>query len=106
MWTNSYPPRVSLSSTALSALEPISSPTTLFFFLPSMCVPWVGARPVDDFGQAMEQGPTRRRKSHQRGSVNLGTKRELRDLFMRGGAPKGSNNPEAGISLYKLSNTG
>ena len=53
--------RVGLSSTAFSALEPMSSPTMLFFFFPSMLAPDEdgGFQVWDSGGQALDLVPSK-----------------------------------------------
>src|SRR5215813_8230097 len=105
MCSSSNPLRVSFSSTAFKALEPISSPTTLFFFLPSMCVPRgrcsTGSR--RPFGGVGSQNyPARRRRRTEGAASNWGRGEKLGDLRGRG-APKDFERSRARIkSLQSL----
>src|SRR5215510_13923074 len=105
MWSNSNPLRVGLSSTAFSALEPMSRPTTLLLFFPSMDVSPGKVICASRFlpGDWKLRASTRHRKSKQGAVFYVGTK-SCETFIWRGGVPKGSNNPGVGfLSLYNFS---
>src|SRR2546423_9372471 len=85
MCSSSKPLRTGLSSTAFSALEPMSSPTMLFFFDPNMTAPRKDSRFwIFDFGFSIEEAggccnpksAIQNPKFNCRGRSQLGTKRE------------------------------
>jgi hypothetical protein len=63
---------------------------------------------LDDFGPAIEvtERTNSPSKIASKGQRQFGDEKRFAKLFLRGGAPKGSNYPEAGTSLYNLSKIG
>src|SRR5712692_5262494 len=103
MWTNSYPLRVGLSSTAFSALEPISSPTTLFFFLPSIVCPLGRCSTSKRFraGDRSSRATNTPSKIASKGQRQFGDEERIARL-LRGGRLRGQQSRSRDQSLQTL----